>query len=229
MTRYITRYAPKLVAAFAVVFAFLAAFAGTAAATGAAAGEPQPGLYELVEPVVTAIFTGQPGLAAALALVLVAGVVNRYAGKRWAFFNSAPARALTVLVGSFGGAAAVAIGGGAAWSLSLCWTALQVATGAAGVFGLAKAFGVPVLHWLRGKAPSWLRPLVDLVLAIFEKPDPIAEAVAAGDRAVAANPSTGITGVVGQPRDVAPIDPATPALAAPRGSVDPSHIATELK
>lgn len=204
MTRYITRYAPKLLAAFAVVFTFLAAFAGTAAAQAAAAGESQPGLYELVEPVVTAIFTGQPGLAAALALVLVAGVVNRYAGKRWAFFNTAPARALTVLVGSFGGAAAVAIGGGASWSLGLAWTALQVAAGAAGVFGLAKAFAAPLLRWLQGKSPAWLKPVFGLVLAIFEKPDPIAEAALAGDRAVAANPSTGITGVVGQPVAVTP-------------------------
>lgn len=210
-----TRYINRITAALALVFAFLAAFAGVATAQAAVTDSPQPGLYELIKPVVDAIFSGNPGLAAALALVLVAGVVNRYAGKKWAIFNTAGARALTVLVGSFGGAAAVAITGGASWSLGLAWTALGVAAGAAGIYGFAKSLALPAIKALRGKLPSWLRPLFDLVIALFEKPDPIAEAKAAGDAAVVANPSPGITGVVGTPVAVDPIDPAA--------------IATELK
>jgi hypothetical protein len=174
--------------------------------------------------------------------VLVGGVTNRYAGKRWAIFNTSWARALTVLVGSFGGAAAVTIGGGAAWSLSLCWTALKVAAGAAGVFGLLKALALPVVKSLRGKLPSWLRPVFDIIIAIFEKPDPIAAAVLEGDRAVAAHPSPGIAGVVGEPIEVdGDIEPSGPTLlparvsAAPAPAPAPAHrvdvgdIATELK
>jgi hypothetical protein len=198
---------------FVLVFAFLASFAGVAMAQGAVNGDPPPGLYEFAKPVINAIFTGQPGLAAALALVLVAGVINRYAGGRWAIFNASWARAATVLVGSFGGAAAVAIGGGAAWSLALCWSALKVAAGAAGVFGLAKALALPVIKSLRGKLPSWLRPIFDIVIAVFEKPDPIASAVLEGDRAVAAHPSPGIAGVVGEPIEVdADIEPNGPTV-----------------
>lgn len=193
------RYIPRILATVAAALVFLLSFGIASAATGVATGDTEPGLYELAKPVVEAIFNSDPGLAAALALVLVAGATNRYAGKRWPIFNTGAARALTVLVGSFGGAAAAAITGGASWSLTLAWNSLKIAAGAAGVYSLLKSLLLPVVKSLRGKLPSWLRPVFDFVIAVFEKPNPIAEAQAAGDAAVAASPSAGIAGVVGVP------------------------------
>lgn len=172
--------------------ACLLAFTGTAFASQAVSDEGS--LLDLLAPVVNAVMSGNPGLAAALALVLASGVAARYAGRYVPWANTSAARALMVLVGAFGGAVATALTGGAAWSLSLAWTALGVAMSAAGAYSLIKALVVEpaVKRW------PWLAPFAK----VFEKPDPVAGAVAAGDAAVKANPAPGAEKVTGSFREV---------------------------
>lgn len=185
-----------------LVLIFLAVFAGTSHAAALASGD-ESSLLDLGKPVLDALISGKPGLAAALALVLAAGAAGRYAGKQWAWFNGSAGRALIVLVGSFGGAAAVAITGGAGWSLALGWKALGVAASAAGGYSLIKALIVePLLRPLVAKAPGWLQPILGYALSLFAPPDPIAKAAAEGDKAVAAKPSTGATGVIGSAQEI---------------------------
>jgi hypothetical protein len=191
----------KIFAWILVPFAFLAVFASTAFAQGASTDDGS--ILEIARPVLDALLTGRPGLAAALGLVLLAAIGRRYGGRRFAFLNTDAGGALLVLVASFGGAAAAAIGGGAVWSLGLAWSAAKMAAASAGGYSLVKRLIVaPMLRPLRAKAPAWLRPVFDLVLWIFEKPDPVAEAVAAGDAAVKASPGAGAAGVIGKPRDM---------------------------
>lgn len=181
-----------------VPFAFVAAFAGTSFASQAGDGES---ILDVAKPVLDALLAGQPGLAAALALVLFAAVARRYGTARFTWLASDAGGAAVVLIGAFGGAAAAALSGGASWSLALAWAALKNAFLAAGGYSMVKRLLVtPLLKPLRDKLPTWLRPVLDLVLAIFEPR--VAKAAAAGDAAVAAKPSTGAAGVVGEPRDV---------------------------
>lgn len=198
----VQRYLSGIPALLLLALVFVATFAGVAHAAAAADGT-ESGLVDLAKPVLDALLGGKPGLAAALALVLLAGAAGRYAGAKWAWFNSSAGRASIVLVGSFGGAAAVAIGGGAAWSLGLAWKALGVAASAAGGYSLLKALIVePLLRPLIGKAPGWLQPILGMLLSLFAPPDPIAKAEIEGDKAVAAKPSPGAAGVIGNAQEI---------------------------
>lgn len=185
---------------------FVAFFAGVSRAASLADGGDSGGLGSLIDlgrPVLDALMSGKPGLAAALTLVLLAGVAQRYAGKHVAFFNGSLGRALIVLVGAFGGAAASALVGGATWSASLLWHALGIATSAAGGYSLIKALLVePFLLKYLDKAPSWLQPILRLALSLFAPPDPVAKAVAAGKAAVEAKPSKGAAGVTGAAQEI---------------------------
>jgi hypothetical protein len=190
----------KLLVHVLSVLALMLAFTATAFAAGTATGDEQS-LLDLAKPVIDAVITGNPGLAAALALVFVAAAARRYGGKRIAFLNTDAGGALIVLVGAFGGAAATALTGGATWSLALAWMAFKMAAATAGGYSLIKRLLVdPFLRpYVIAKMPQWLRVPVELGLAwLFSKPDPIAEAVAAGKRAVAENPSKGLEGSVGE-------------------------------
>lgn len=180
----------KFISWAVVPLVFLLALAGTAFA-GTAAGGDDGSLLELARPVLDAVLAKDPGLAAALALVLVAAAARRYGGKRWAFLNTDAGGALTVLVGSFGGAVAAAFKAGMTFSPGLAWTALGVAAAAAGGWKLIKS--VLVDPWLGPLADrhAWLRPVKILLDFLFKKPDPIAAAVAAGDAAVKAKPAPG--------------------------------------
>lgn len=184
----------------------LATFAGVSHAAALADGGEGGSLGSLLDlgkPVLDALMGGKPGLAAALTLVLAAGVAQRYAGRRFAFFNGSLGRALIVLVGAFGGAAAAALTGGASWSLDLAWRAIGIATTAAGGYSLIKAILVePFLLKLVDKAPSWLQPILRLALSLFAAPDPVAKAVAAGNAAVAAKPSAGAAAVTGKAQEI---------------------------
>lgn len=182
-----------------VVLAFLAmslAFIGTAVAGGAVT--PEDGsLVDLFRPVVEAAVNGHPYLAGALALVFAAAVARRYGGKHWGFLNTQVGSSLTVLVGAFGGAAAVPLAT-ASLSTAIVWSALKVAFYAAGGYSLAK----PLVQWLATHAPAWAQGPLALVLWLFNKPDRVASAVAAGEAAVVAKPPTGLRGITGNPRDV---------------------------
>lgn len=203
-------YASKFVAFLGLVLVFLISFAGVASATAMVdGGSGGSGIEELVglgRPVLDAVLSGHPGLAAALALVFLAAVARRYAAKRFRFFATDAGGAVIVLVGAFGGAAASLITGGATWGLALVWKALTVAFGAAGGYSIVKRLLVePVLRPLFNKIAAkypWLGPVFDVALWFFAKPDPIAKAEAAGQAAVEAKPSTGAAGVVGTATEV---------------------------
>lgn len=187
-----------IVSTLTAALAFLLAFAGTAAAQSVAAGD-EGSLLDLARPVLDALLDGKPGLAAMLALVVVAAGAQKWLAPRVPFFATSLGAALIVLVGSFGGAAAALLSGGATWSLALVWTALKVAAGAAGIRGLAK----PLVQWAAGHAPAWIRPLFTLVLwALEKKPGATVTAEAAGDAAVAAKPAPGAEAVTGAHREV---------------------------
>lgn len=191
----------QLVTALLSLLVLLLMFGVAAAGVGAVA--PDESLIALAKPVIDALLSGNPGLAAALALVLAAAVARRYGSKRFPFLATDAGGALLVLVGSFGGAAATALTGGAAVSLGLAWKALLVAFAASGGYATVKRLLVtPLLRPLYEKAPAWLKPVLALVLWVFDQPDPVSKAEAAGNAAVAAKPPTGAAGVVGEPRDV---------------------------
>jgi hypothetical protein len=152
---------------------------------------PDESLLQLIRPVIDAVMSGHYFIASAAALVFVAAVANRYGGKHVAFLNTDYGRALTVLVGAFGGSLLSAAYTGASFTVAIGWSAVKVAFFAAGGYSLAK----PLVRFL----PSWLQPYV---MWIFNKPDPVAGVVAAGDAAVKANPAPGVTGVTGKVRDV---------------------------
>lgn len=179
----------------ALILIFLAAFTGTAFASSAAQSA-DPSLVDMLGPVLDAFRAGNWLVGSALAVVLLTAVASKYGKHAWSPLGTGAGKAGLVFVGSF--AAALAAGG--AWSLGLGWTALKVATAAAGGYSLAKE----LLGALAPKLPAWAQPIVALVRALFDRPaaDAEAKADAAGDAAVAKKPSTGVAGVVGKPKSI---------------------------
>lgn len=202
MTDRTRKLISPIVSAAVLAFVFLIALTG--AAWAATVASPDDGnLIDLARPVFEAIVSGKPGVASGLALVFLAAVARRYGGKRWAFLNTDAGGALLVLVGSFGGFLAAALTGGASFSLSMVYKVIAMAVSAAGGYSLVKRLIIePIVRPLMKRAPAWMQPIFALIMWVFDKPDPVAEAVAAGDAAVAAKPPTGSAGVVGDARDV---------------------------
>lgn len=190
----------KILSVLALVATALLAFTATAGAAGAVA--PEDGSWlDLARPVLDAVLGGHWFLAAALALVLTVGLASKYGAKRFPVLATGPGKALLVLVGAFGGALATAATAATAPSLALMWTAAKVAFFAAGGYSLVSSLVGPLVT----KAPAWLRPFLDMVLWFFNrKPTAaaVAKAEAAGNAAVAAKPSTGVAGFVGEPKDI---------------------------
>ena len=89
---------------------------------------------------------------------------------------------------------------GVTWAIAR--HALAIAVGAAGGYSLVKRLLIPKIRWLASKCPAWAQPAFRMILWLFDAPDAVAKAEAAGAAAVKAKPSTGISGIVGDPRDV---------------------------
>lgn len=165
-------------------------------------------LLDLARPVFDQIMAGHYVAASALALVLAVALVKRYApGKFGEFVHSDPGGALTTLLMSFGGALATATMGGSPWSWGMLWAAGGVAVTAAGGYSLIKKLVIePFLKPWSAKAPAWMRPILALVLWVFDKPTSAAETIkdseAAGEAAVVANPGAGADGITGEPKDL---------------------------
>ncbi len=192
----------------ALAVAFVALGAGALASTSmtdaTSPAATDPGWLDLARPVYDAVVHGNYALAAAAFLVLAVALVRRYAGPKVPFLHSDAGGALLTLVGSFGGALATALAaGGAVFSGHLAWVAFMIAITAAGGYGLIKKLlVVPFLVPLSKRAPAWMQPLFQLILWVFDRPDPVAKAEAAGTAAVAAKPSTGVTGIIGKLDDL---------------------------
>lgn len=196
----------KLLTWITFPLAFLLLFAGVSRAAAGATGE-EGSLLDLARPVWDAIMHGQYWLAASLALVVAVTLFKRYghllSPKLAAFSHSDAGGALMTLLMAFGGALATglaAVGVSATLSMAMAWTALKIALTAAGGYTLIRKLIVePVLKPLAAKAPPWLQRILELVFFLFDKPQPIKDAEAAGDAAVAANPAGGLTGTIGKP------------------------------
>lgn len=193
----------KRIKAFIIAAAVgIGALAATATVAHAAQ-EPESiteSITELAKPVLDAVLAGDWFIAAALALVLFVGLFTRYAPDRWTRHSAVKAGA--VLVGAFGGALATTVAAGAPFAASTFWVAFKIAISAAGGYSMFKALVVPLLKKANDKMPKWLQPVLGLLLKIFESQDPEERAQAAGDKAVADNPSTGAAGVTGEPKDI---------------------------
>lgn len=182
----------KIYTALTLLAVAFLGFTGTAFAASEVA--PSDGSWlDLAKPVYDAVIHGQYWLGASLALILAVALAKKYLpGKAGAFVNGEYGAPLTVLLMSFGGAVATALGAGqAVMSAGLAWTAFKVAVGAAGGYSLLKKLLAPLLRKLAAKAPSWMQPIFAMILFVFDKPTAVETAEKAGDDAVAAKPPTG--------------------------------------
>ncbi len=185
------------------------AFVGTAAA--ATELEPPGGsLLDLAKPIFEAVMSGQWALGAALALVLLVAVARRYLAPKWSFLGTELGVALMVVVGSFGGALATAFAAGAGASGGVLWAALGIAVSAAGGWKLAKIALNQFEPWvlrqiekLPAAGQTIARAIWSMLTWWLHKPGDaeIAKAEAAGAAAVTAQPSNGISGVLGEPNE----------------------------
>lgn len=184
------------------ILVFLVSFVGTAFAASSVTGDAGS-LLDLAQPIFKAIMSGQYIYAAAAALVFLVAAARKYGAPKLPFLGSKVGGALLAVVGSFAGAVATALAAGAALSWGMVTAAGSVAFTAVGGFVLLKDLLVkPVLRPLMEKL-SMGGPLakaaavvLQMVLWIFDKPDPDKEAKAAGDAAVAAKPGEGVAAVV---------------------------------
>lgn len=183
----------------AVLFLTVASISFFGTGVAFAAGE-DGNLLDLARPVFDAVMSGHYAYAAALALVLAVALARRYGAKQWPWLAGDVGGTLLVLVGSFGGAAATALTGGAAVSLGLVWTSIQVAAGASGGYTMIKRLVIPTLAKLVSKLPPLFQKPFKLILWMFE--GNAAKAGAAGQAAVAANPASGLEGLAGKSKDV---------------------------
>ena len=184
MTRQIMRGgATAILALLALMLTF-----GIASAASAATADGD--LSAAAKPVLDALLSGNYVAATAFVLVLVCAAINQYGGKVWAPLSTDYGRAATVLGAAFAGSIGHAALTGPL-TLAIVWSALHVAAVAAGGYSLLK----PLVTYAERRLP-WLKPITSLVGALYRKSDPVAGAAAAGDAAVAANPSAGATGVV---------------------------------
>jgi len=189
-----------------VLVALVGVLSFGASAWAAGAATPDDGsLLDLARPVFDAVMHGQGWLAAALALVLVVAATRRYAPKwfpnRMSWLTTDAGSTLATFLLSLGGAFATAFAAGAGPSIAVAKMSLGVALGAAGGYQALKHLIAPLLRALRDKLPPFARPVLDMILWVFDKPSRAADAEAAGDAAVKAKPGTGIAGVTGAPKD----------------------------
>ncbi len=187
----------KLLAPIVLVLAAFLGFAMayTPMALAADAATPANGsLLDLAKPIFDSVMAGHWLLGAALGLVLLVAVIRRYAAPHVPFLATDVGGALLTLFAGFGAAGATALTAGATVTWGLAWTALGVAVSAAGGYTLLNKLLVP----LEAKAPAWMQPLFALVTWIFDHPDPVATATAAGDAAVVAKPTEGAKSVTGE-------------------------------
>ena len=146
---------------------------------------------------------GHKAYAAALALVLLVALVRRYLGSRVPWLHTDAGSTVLVLLGSFGGALATALSGGADLTWKIAESAIGVAVIAAGGYGMIKQLlVVPVLCKWEAKAGPTTQKLLRVVLWIFcHKQDPSAACA--------------------QPAPAAPT-PTSPSPAAPSAPAAPN-------
>lgn len=177
-------------------------------AHAASAVAPDDGnLLDLARPIFDQIMAGHYIAAAAAALILSVALLKRYApGKIGEFVHSDAGGSLTTLLMAMGGSLLTATMGGAPWQWGMLWASLMVGlTAMGGYTAIKRLIVMPLLVPLQKRLPAWAQPVLGMVLWMFDKKfqaDPVKEAEAAGDAAVANHPSTGADSVVGTPTDL---------------------------
>jgi hypothetical protein len=169
--------------------------------------DPQDGSLDVAKSVYDAVSGGHYAYAAALGLILIVALVKRYLGSRISWLHSDVGGTSLTMVGATAGAMATALAGGGPVTWALMKTAMLVGIGAAGGYSVIKKLIIePLIKPLQSKLPAWAQPIFSIVLWIFDKPDAAAQveadASAAGQAAVTANPGQGVSTSVGTPTEV---------------------------
>lgn len=156
--------------------------------TGAAFAQ-DAGLWELATPVYENLFAGNYAASIAAGVILLVALVRRYGGTYSDIFADALVAPILVLVGSAAGVVFTSTVTGAAFSGAIAWNALKIAVLASGSYSMAK----PYLQALAKVAPAWAKPLIAVVVLIFDSKSGAKKAAAkkAGIDAVEANPGKG--------------------------------------
>lgn len=183
---------------------FLLTVSTVASAFAAGAATPSDGsLLDYARPAFDAIMAGHYLAAVALALVMSMAAFKRYApGKAGTFARSDVGGVITTFGMSFFGAAATSLAAFKGWG-GMTFGMLEMAGGigflAIGGYVGVKKLIIPILKRYQSKFPAWSAPAFVLIYFLFDKPDPIKQAEAAGDKAVEASPAKGAEAVTGKP------------------------------
>jgi hypothetical protein len=183
---------------FAIAFL---SFVATAFAAEAATSDAPADMFKAL---VDAARSGQYALAGFTALSALVALAWRYGGKFWPWLNTGEGKALLTLVGGFAATVCTGLAGGGALSAGLLWSAVGAAATLAGGYALLKELVVPRLVWLQGRKwmPGWAKTVIDLALWVFAKDRAtVAKAEAAGQAAVDATPTNGLSGAIGVARE----------------------------
>lgn len=167
--------------------------------TSVAHAADEDALLDLAKPVFDAVVSGQWVYAAALSLVLAVAVARKYGGKIHPFLDTGTGAMLLAVLGSFGASLAAGLAGGVAVTWSILWGSLKVAAIASGGYGMFQRLIMPLVNRISKRYPKigwFLKPLS----WVFR--DRASEANVAGDAALAANPSKGLSGVVGEVKEI---------------------------
>lgn len=198
------------IALFALVF--LLCFVGMAHATAAMDPSAVDPSFDIAKLIFNAITGHNYAYAGALGLALGVAIVKRWGGNWFAkkndkgekvgWFHTDVGGTVLTLAGAWSTALVAGLAGGGTISMAMMKTTLGVALTAAGGYAVLKKLVVgPLLKPLAAKAPLWAKPLFAMVFWMFDKPDPISTAEAAGEQAVKDEPAKGVEGVVGKPVD----------------------------
>ncbi len=188
------------------ILAFLGFFTATALAATAVA-PPDGNWTDFLKPIYDSFVHGNYLAAGMMTLVLGVALLKRYAPDKWGistFVHGDAGGTLLTLVASFGTAMVTSLAGTGTVSWAMFKAAGLIAVGAAGGYAIVKKlFIVPFLRPWAEKAPAWAKPILQMILWIFDKPTPIEKAEAAGEAAVKESlAKSGIEATTGVPKDV---------------------------
>jgi hypothetical protein len=181
--------------------AFLLAFGGVALAADAV--DPADGTLDIAKSIYNAFSGGHYAYCGALGMILGVALVKRYLGPKVPWLHSDAGGSTLALLGATATALSAGLASGGPVTWGLIKGAGMVGIGAAGGYAMLKNLVIePLLKPLAAKAPAWAQPIFAMIFWVFDRPDPIATAVKAGDAAVAATPAEGPAAVVGTPTEI---------------------------
>lgn len=188
-----------VISIFAIAFL---SFGATAAAQNAVL--PEDGaLLDLARPVWDAIVHGNYFLAAALGVIFLTAAAKKHLPDAWGgrLVRSELGGMATAFVLAFAGALANTWAApGAAMTMAVLLAALKIGAFAVGGWMILHKVALVLVgtKFWQDKMPASVKALVAIILKLIGS-SAIKKAEAAGQKAVDANPPTGLTGVVGEP------------------------------